>query len=264
MRAIIVDDEPLMIRKFNRLTEDIEDLEVVGCFEDALEALDYVKKNPIEAAFLDVEMPEKSGIEIAREMRKIQKNLLIVFVTAFDEYIRDSNEMGGDYYVVKPYTKEVLEIMMQKLRLLAKRQDKDIYIQMFGRFMVKKNGTPVALSGKAKEILALVATKRGKEISNEEIYYTLWEGRPYSNANMSVYYNALRRLKNALKKEGIEDLLVSTVRGQTVNTELFDCDYYAWKDKEASSQKLFEGEFLTEYSWGEYILANVLNGKWEE
>lgn len=264
MRAIIVDDEPLMIRKFTRLTEDIEDLEVVGTFEDAFDALDYVRKNPLEAAFLDVEMPEKNGIEIAREMRKIQKNLLIVFVTAFDEYIRDSNEMGGDYYVVKPYTKEVLKIMMQKLRLLAKRQDKDIYIQMFGRFMVKKNGTPVALSGKAKEILALVATKRGKEISNEEIYYTLWEGRPYSNANMSVYYNALRRLKDALKKEGIEDLLVSTVRGQTVNTELFDCDYYAWKDKDASSQKLFEGEFLTEYSWGEYILANVLNGKWEE
>lgn len=126
-----------MIRKFNRLTEDIEDLEVVGCFEDALEALDYVKKNPIEAAFLDVEMPEKSGIEIAREMRKIRNNLIIVFVTAFGEYIRDSNEMGGDYYVVKPYTKEALKIMMQKLRLLAKRQDKDIYVQMFGRFLVK-------------------------------------------------------------------------------------------------------------------------------
>ncbi len=264
MRAIIVDDEPLMIRKFVRLTEDITDLEVVGRFEDAMEALDYVKNNPVEAVFLDVEMPEISGIELARRMRRIQNSIIIVFVTAFDEYIRDSNEIGGDYYVIKPYTKEILEIMMKKLRLLVRRQNKEIHIQMFGRFLVKKNGEPVALSGKAKEILALVATRRGKEISNEEIYYTLWEGRPYSNANMSVYYNALRRLKNALKKAGIEDLLVSTVRGQTVNTELFDCDYYAWKDKDASSQKLFEGEFLTEYSWGEYILANVLNGKWEE
>jgi len=81
---------------------------------------------------------------------------------------------------------------------------------------------------------------------------------------MSVYYNALRRLKSALQKEGLEDLLVSTVRGQTINTELFDCDYYAWKDKAHSSENLFEGELLAEYSWGEYILGKVKNEKWEE
>lgn len=75
---------------------------------------------------------------------------------------------------------------------------------------------------------------------------------------MSVYYNALRRLKSALKKAKLEGLLVSTTRGQTVNTELFDCDYYAWKDKNRDERTVFEGEFMSEYSWGEYILGGIL------
>ena len=58
---------------------------------------------------------------------------------------------------------------MQKMQILSKSLHKEIYIQMFGRFNVLKNGVPIALRGKAKEILALVATRCGKEISNEEI-----------------------------------------------------------------------------------------------
>lgn len=262
MRAIIVDDEPLMIRKFLRLTDGISDLCVVGQFEEAEDALEYAKTNPLEIAFLDVEMPVMSGIDLAQELKKLQENILIVFITAFDEYIRESNEIGGDYYIVKPYTEEVLQLMMEKLRLIARRQEKEIYVQMFGRFLVRKNGKPVRLTGKAKEILALVATRRGKEISNEEVYSTLWEDRPYSNACMSVYYNALRRLRNALARAGIEGLLVSTTRGQTVNTDLFDCDYYAWEDKKMDRRDLFKGEFLSEYSWGESILASMLREDW--
>ena len=258
MRAIIVDDEKLMIRKFTRLTEDIRDLKIVGTFDNSEEAENYVAANPVEAAFLDIELPEINGVELAKRLRTLRDDIMIVFITAYDEYIHDANEINGDHYIIKPYTKTTLENVMKKLRLLSVRQRKDIYIQTFGRFMVWKEGAPVKLTGKAKEILALVVTRRGKEISNEEIYNTIWEGRPYSNAYMSVYYNALRRLKNALHDAGIEGLLASTTRGQTVNTSLFDCDYYAWQDKNADSRDLFEGEFMSEYSWGEYILAAIL------
>ena len=102
-------------------------------------------------------------------------------------------------------------------------------------------------------------TRRGKEISNEEIYSTVWENRPYGNVEMTVYYNALRRLKQVLKEEHLEDLLISTKRGQLVNTALFDCDYYDWQDKNTGARDRFEGVFMSEYSWGEYILAGILN-----
>ena len=154
---------------------------------------------------------------------------------------------------------KTLEMAMERIRLISRRQHKELYIQTFGRFLVMRDGVPLPLTGKAKEILALVVTRRGKEISNEEIYSTLWEGREYSNANMSVLYNALHRLKKALKEANCENLLISTTRGQMINTTVFDCDYYAWQDKNMGARDKFEGEFLSEYSWGEYILANILN-----
>ena len=258
MRTIIVDDEAIMVRKFKRLSSDIQDIELVGCFEDGNLALEFVKANTVDLVFLDIEMPIMNGIELAKEIRAIRPDILIVFLTAYDEYIRAFNELGGDYYLIKPYSGETLEMAMERLRLLKRRQKKEIYVQTFGRFLVMKEDNVLPLVGKAKEILALVITRRGKEISNEEIYRTIWEDRPCSNRDMTVFYNALGRLKRVLKSEGVEGILVSTKRGQKANTEMFDCDYYAWQDDKYDERTLFEGEFLTEYAWGEYILADIV------
>ena len=255
MKAIIVDDESLMARKFARLAESIPDLDVIGQFTDPAEALAFVRGNEVDAAFLDIEMPGMNGMELAGQLREIRQDMLIVPVTAHEDYVYEANQIGTDYYIVKPYTQAVLEAMMDRLRLLASRQGKSIYIQTFGRFLVRKDGEPVPLTGKAKEILALVVTRRGKEISNEEIYSTIWENRPYDNSSMGVYYNALKRLRDALAKAGLEGLLVSTARGQTVNVDLFDCDFYAWKDGVSDEKSAFEGEFMSEYSWGEYLIG---------
>lgn len=259
MRAILVDDEAIMLRSFMRSSADISDLNVIGQFQSAEEAIDFAKENSFELAVLDVCLPQMDGIELAVKLRELHPDLLVVFISAYDEYVRDCNAIGGDYYIVKPYKKETIEMMVKKMQLLSKRLQKDVYIQMFGRFNVLKNGSPIKLSGKAKEILALIASRRGKEISNEEIYSTIWEGREYSNESMKVYYNALRRLRQTLADEELGNLLLSTPRGQMLNTDICDCDYFAWQDKNMGERDRFDGEFLSEYSWGEYILAGILN-----
>lgn len=90
MKAIVVDDEPLMMRKFERLTDGIQDLNLVGQFEDAKAALSYMREDPADVAFLDVEMPVMNGITLAEKLREIRPDIVIVFITAYDEYIRDS------------------------------------------------------------------------------------------------------------------------------------------------------------------------------
>lgn len=258
MRAIIVDDEPLMIRSFMRLSEGIADLTVIGQLDCGQAAIDFVEQNEVEIAFLDIVMPDITGIEVAKRLKEIRPDIIVVFISAFDEYIRESNRIGGDYYIVKPYKREVLEMTVARMKLLQKRQRKSLFIQTFGRFSVLQDGVPVSLTGKAKEILALTVTKRGREISNEELYSTIWEDRPYSNDAMKVYYNALKRLREALAENGLSNLLISSTRGQRVNTELFDCDYYNLLDSNMSELDKFEGEFMSEYSWGEYILGDIL------
>ena len=263
MRAIVVDDEPLMLKRFVRLSASISDINIVGQFESAGDALVFVRENPVEIAFLDVEMPIMNGIDLAKQLRELRHDILIVFISAYNDYIWDSNQIGGDYYIMKPYSQEMLELAMERIRLLARRQDKKLYIQTFGRFLVLQNGKPLPISGKAKEILALIVTKRGKEISNETIYSTIWEGREHNNANMGVYYNALRRLKKALKDANCSELLSSTRYGQRVNTEIFDCDYYAWQDQKMDAENAFRGDFLSEYSWAEEILATIMRKETE-
>lgn len=263
MKTIIVDDEAIMLRSFKRLSEGISAIHLVGEFQYPEEALAYAKENPVELAILDISMPGMTGLVLAKALKNLRPDMLIVFITAYDEYVRESNQIGIDYYIVKPYKREVIEQMADRMQLLARRQQKNIFIQTFGRFLILRDDSPIALSGKAKEILALIVTRRGKEISNEEIYSTIWEGRPYGNAEMKVYYNALKRLKDALAEQNLSELLVSTARGQTVNTELFDCDYYAWQDKNMGERDKFTGEFMAEYSWGEYILADILKENWQ-
>lgn len=258
MRAILVDDEAIMLRSFMRNCEGVADLEVVAQFQNSEDALIYAKDHVFELALLDICLPEMNGIELAGKLREIYPGLLIVFISAYDEYIKEFNEVGGDYYILKPYKKSTIENMMEKMILLSDRQRKEIYIQMFGTFTVMKNGNPLKLTGKTKEILALIASRCGREVSNQEIYSTVWENREYSNESMKVYYNAISRLKRILTEAGADELLISTKRGQMLNMAVCDCDYYDWKNK-TSVRGAFEGEFLSEYSWGEVILAGMLN-----
>ena len=258
MKTIIVDDEVIMLRKFQRISSGIRNIELVGSFEDGDSAIQYMKDNRVDLAFLDIDLPVMNGIELSKKLREIRPDILIVFLTAHDEYIQDSNEVGGDYYLIKPYTEKTLGLAMDRLRLIGKRQNKSLYIQMFGRFLVLRNNNPIKLSGKAKEILAVVAVNRGKEVSNERIYSIIWEDRPYGNREMAVYYNALRRLRRSLATAGLQDLLISTRRGQMINTDMFDCDYYTWQDGMEDERAIFTGEFLFEYSWGEAYLAEIV------
>lgn len=260
MRAIIVEDEQLMINAFMRISKNIDDLIVQGKFMTAEEAIEYSETNSFEIAFLDIELPGMNGIECAKKLRERMPELLVVFISAYDDYLRESNQIGGDGYLIKPYNEEILEKTMNQMRLLAQRQKKSIYVQMFGMFTVMRDGVPIPLRGKAKEILAMILAKRGREISNEEIYRTIWETREYSNVNMKVYYNALKRLKDTLKKYSMENIIFSTGRGQMANVDMFDCDYYSWLEHNSAPNEKFEGEFLSEYSWGEYILGNIVHG----
>lgn len=259
MRAIIVDDEPIMIRSFKRHTKAVPDFEIVAEFEDSLDARDYVLANQVDAVFLDIEMPEMTGLQLAMQLKQLKPELLIVFVTAYDQYIKESNALGADYYVVKPYSDATMLNLIEKLqKLLPAKDEKSVYVRTFGRFAVLKDGKPISLVGKTKEILALIVSRRGREISNEELYTTIWENREYDNVHMKVYYNALKRLKDALTKAQIGELLISTSRGQMLNTDVCECDLISWLAGNKTGKNAFHGEFMSEYSWGEPMLADLL------
>ncbi len=218
-------------------------------FDNFDDCLLYISTHPVDVVFTRNNIPQEEKKEFSSKMLQVSPSTVVI----------DVDEETNDYMLMKPVSKENLEDTLVLMKPITEEKRKDIYIRTFGRFCVFKNGNPCRFSGKAKEILALLVTRRGKEVSNEEIYTTLWEERPYSNRDMIVYYNALRRLKDSLKKQKMSDLLISASHGQMVNTRLFDCDYYDWLDGKSDAETGFEGEFLSEYSWGEYILSDMIN-----
>ncbi len=209
----------------------------------------YLRKEKTDIVFVSEDYDWNEKKEFALKLLEISPSTVIL----------DVNKNADDIVLIKPVLKENLDDTLLLLNSGSKKEHKNIYIRTFGRFTVLKDKRPVFLSGKAKEILALLVTRRGKEVSNEEIYSTIWEERPYSNRNMVVYYNALRRLKQSLKKQGMEKLLISAKHGQMINTELFDCDYYDWLAGKSNAETKFEEEFLSEYTWGEFILSDMIS-----
>lgn len=100
MRCIIVDDEPIAHEGLEKMIKEITpQLELVGSFESAESASEYIKTTNVDLIFLDIEMPEINGLDFARN---IPKNTLIIFTTAYSEYALDSYDVDAVDYIVKP------------------------------------------------------------------------------------------------------------------------------------------------------------------
>ena len=99
MKCIIVDDEPIARKGMKRLVDSRHELELLASLDRAEAAEDFLAENDVDLIFLDIEMPEVSGIEFAR---RIPRNCLVVFTTAYSEYAIDSYDVEALDYLVKP------------------------------------------------------------------------------------------------------------------------------------------------------------------
>lgn len=109
MKLIYVDDEKAALVNYyydNRKREDIQTQEF---FQNPYDAIEYVKANEVNAAFLDITMPEMDGVQLGRELKKINPDIELVYVTGYDEYALEVFKVGGRAYLSKPYTEEELE-----------------------------------------------------------------------------------------------------------------------------------------------------------
>ncbi|MCR2807977.1 response regulator transcription factor [Paenibacillus soyae] len=116
VRAIIVDDEPLSVRRLKHLLAEYEDLEVCGAFLTPREAYEYVRANPIQVAFLDISMPEVDGMSLSRLLLESEPSLSVIFVTGFDDYAVQAFEVNALDYLMKPVTEQRLARTWQKIK----------------------------------------------------------------------------------------------------------------------------------------------------
>jgi len=101
IKCMIVDDEPLAVELLASYVQRIPFLELVGKYNNATDALNGVKDGDVDLIFLDIQMPEVSGMELSR---MLPESTRVIFTTAFDQYAVDSYRTGALDYLLKPIT----------------------------------------------------------------------------------------------------------------------------------------------------------------
>ena len=99
MTCTIVDDEPLAVKLLESFVERTTALQLVGSYTDSVEAIAALRENPVNLVFLDIQMPDMDGMELAHMLPAQTK---IIFTTAFKEYAFDSYEVSAIDFLLKP------------------------------------------------------------------------------------------------------------------------------------------------------------------
>jgi DNA-binding LytR/AlgR family response regulator len=103
IRTIAIDDEPLALQLVNGYISKTSFLEQVASFDNPLDAMDFLSSNPVDLIFLDIHMPDLSGIEFTRILENRPK---IIFTTAYEKYALEGFKLEAVDYLLKPFSYE--------------------------------------------------------------------------------------------------------------------------------------------------------------
>lgn len=103
LRCIVADDEPLAVELLRSYVQRDERLQLVGAFTDARAAMATLQQGGVDLAILDIQMPELSGIEIARAADEM--GVRVMFITAYREYALDGFRVHAADYLLKPVSR---------------------------------------------------------------------------------------------------------------------------------------------------------------
>lgn len=101
MRAIAIDDEPMALEIIRSHASKVPFLDLAADFTDAFKALDYLQKEKVDLIFLDIKMPDISGLEF---FKSLSKKPLVIFTTAYSEHAVTSFELDAVDYLLKPFS----------------------------------------------------------------------------------------------------------------------------------------------------------------
>ena len=256
MNILAVDDERLALAALTSAIEEADpQAEVVGfrSFNDALSSLDG---SSYEVAFLDIELRECSGIELAKELKKRCPKIRIVFVTGYSEYAVEAFTLHADGYVLKPVSPERIRNELDHLRKNddASRQPTSdaptpcLRIQCLGNFEVFANDHPIAFGrAKTKELLAYLVDRRGAMCTNRELIAALWEEDGHE-----PYLRQLKKdLVDTLEAAGFPDALARKRGSIGLVVGKVSCDYYDLLEESKGQNAPYQGEYMEQYSWAE-------------
>ena len=253
MKIIAVDDERIALEGLlDVISEAAPTAELTG-FEYPEDALAFMNDHDCNIAFLDVEMAEMSGVELAEQLKLRNPDINIIFATGFEEYRKEAYDLHASGYLTKPITVEKVKKELGDLRRPIPNR-KRMRVQTFGNFEAYIDGKPIAFKySKTKEVLAYLIDRKGALCTSAELQAVIFE----DDGGHESYMKSLRRdLLETLDTAGCGNVIAQQRGKLGVMPDNLDCDYYDWCDGKYTGI-MWHGEYMAQYSWSEYT-AGVL------
>ena len=205
MNIIAVDDEPAVLSLLSKAIQQALPDTALSCFSSAQEAFSYAKEHPVDVAFLDIEMGETSGINLAKALTKFKPDVNIIFVTGHGQYMDEAFRLYASGYVRKPPRVARIEKELSHLRHNPGTVPKPL--ERVGAFTfdhtarrVCRNGNDLLLKPMEFRILLFLASNPGKFFPARELYAKTSGLEPAKDAcSLYVHMSGLR------KKLGLDD-----------------------------------------------------------
>ena len=141
-------------------------------------------------------------------------------------------------------------------------ENRTVSIRTFGYFDVFVGDKPIAFRNKkSKELFALLVDRKGGYVTSEEAISFLWEDESANTLTLSRYRKVALRLKSTLEEYGISDIMEAVDGKRRIVMEKVECDLYNYLSGKTEYTHLFKGSYLTNYSWGEMTLGELVNNQ---
>ena len=252
MRAIAVDDERYMLETLQEAVSASSDIGVVEAFSSCSAALEYIAENPVDIAFLDINMRGIGGLGLAEKLLEMQPGCKIVFCTGYEEYAVSAFQLHVSGYLMKPITKEAVQREIDHIKGI-KATEKLLTVKCFGNFEVFHNGEFLPFKRRrTKELLAVLIDRNGAGMTARQICAILFPEDTDDAKNAAYLRQLVLDLKNTLKMIRAEAILKHDTPYYRIDTSLVKCDYLSFLE---NGKPEFRGEYMTQYSWAEETCA---------
>lgn len=209
MNIIAVDDEKQSLLALRNALAEALPNETAKCFYESKEALDYAKHSKVDVAFLDIEMDNINGLSLANELKKLNPDTNIIFVTGHSSYMEYAFIQHVSGYIKKPVQVERIRSEIKNLRNPVNENPELIETKVLGPYMfdhvtkrVYFDGRDAILKPKEFQLFHLFASNVGEVFTPEEIFKRIWGDDPYGNIHtVTVHISNLRKKLDMDKKE---------------------------------------------------------------
>jgi two-component SAPR family response regulator len=255
MIAIAVDDEVLMLGALVAAIKASPDITEVTQFSGCDEALEFVKENAVDVAFLDINMRGMGGLALAEQILAIRPDCKIVFCTGYEEYAIPAFKLHASGYLMKPISAEDVQNEINNIKGL-RQKEKLLTVKCFGNFEVYVKGEKLMFKRlKTKELFAFLVDRNGAGMTAKQICAVLFPSDTDDTKNASYLRQLIMDMKRTLKQVGAEAVLCHESPCYRVDTSLIKCDYISYLE---TGSPEFRGEYMTQYSWAEDTCAMLL------